>query len=135
PRLVRDNPHAPNIDSATSGVAGAVVFLRGVDPARARPWDHPPVVVEHQDRQLWVVQGGVRSRIGFVRRDDSITMVSREKVFNALHAGGAAFFTLTFPDADQPLRRALDKKGQVELSSAAGGYWMRGHLFVDDHPY
>src|SRR5206468_2576897 len=76
PRLIRDNPHAPQIDPATAGVGGAVVFLRGVDPAKARPWNHAGVVVEHRDRQLWVVQGGVRSRVGFIRRGDAVTMVS-----------------------------------------------------------
>src|SRR5262249_40830636 len=35
----------------------------------------------------------------------------------------------------QPLRRTLHDKGVVELTSAAGCYWMRAYLFVDDHPY
>jgi len=134
PRLIRDNPHAPQIDPA-AGVGGAVIYLRGVDPMLSRPWDLPPVTVEHHDRQLSVVQGADRSHVGFVRRGDSITMTCREKAFNALHASGAAFFTLTFPDADQPLRRVLNSRGVVELSSGAGYYWMRGHLFVNDHPY
>jgi hypothetical protein len=134
-RLVRENPHAPVIDPASKGVAGAVVFLRGVDARQARPWDHPPVVVEHHDRRLFVVQGTSRSRVGFVRQGDAITMVSRENVFNALRASGAAFFSLMFPDPDQPLQRHLMDKGLVELASSAGYYWMRGYLFVDDHPY
>jgi hypothetical protein len=62
-------------------------------------------------------------------------MVSREGQFHALHAGGAAFFTLTFPDPDRPRKRRLPSRGLVELSSAAGYYWMRAYLFVDDHPY
>src|SRR5437588_279064 len=56
-RLTRDNPHAPQIDPA-AGVVGAVNYLRGVDPMLSRPWDLPPVTVEHRDRQLSVVQGG-----------------------------------------------------------------------------
>jgi hypothetical protein len=62
-------------------------------------------------------------------------MVSREAALNALQARGAAHFALMFPDADQPLSRALRKQGLVELTSGVGYYWMRGTLFVDDHPY
>jgi hypothetical protein len=135
PRLVRTNPHAPAIDRATGAVAGAVVFLRNVDSRISRPWDHGQVLVEHRERLLQVVQGQRRSSVGFVRLGDLITLVSREKEFNAVNASGAAFFTLAFPDADQPLTRALRAKGRVELCSNAGWYWMRAHLFVTDHPY
>jgi hypothetical protein len=135
PRFVRPNPHAPAIDRATGAVAGAVVFLRTVDPRISRPWDHAPVLVEQRERLLQVVQGKQRSSVGFVRLGDLITLVSHENVFNAVHASGAAYFTLAFPDADQALTRALRAKGRVELSSNAGWYWMRAHLFVTDHPY
>src|SRR2546430_1715449 len=46
PRLVRENPNAPVIDGPSRGVSNAVVFLRGLDPGRARPWDHASVRVE-----------------------------------------------------------------------------------------
>jgi len=135
PRLIRENPHAPRIDAESKGVAGAVVFLRKVDPRQARPWDHPPVTIEHRDRQLFVVQGGVQSRVGFVRQGGSVTMVSRESDFNTLQAGGAAFFSLPFPDPNQPLTRVFHDQGLVELTSGAGHYWMRAYLFVSEHPY
>jgi hypothetical protein len=135
PRLVRDNPHAPRIDTATGGVGGAVVFLRGIDPKKARPWDHAKVCVENESRDMHILQGALASNVGFVRQGDAITMVSREPVFNVVRAKGAAFFSLMFPDPNQPLTRVLSNKGQVELSSGAGYYWMRGTLFVDDHPY
>ena len=135
PRDHRKNPNAPKIDSSTSGVCGTVVFLRNVDPRQAKPWHHPPVTVEFHQRDLLVSQGEARTNIGFVRQASSITMVSHEKLFNALHADWAAFFSLPFPDADKPLTRALKDRGLVELTSAAGCYWMRGYLFVDDHPY
>jgi hypothetical protein len=134
-RLVRENPNAPRIDPSTRGVGGAVVFLRGVDPQRARPWDHPPVRVEQQGYRFHIRQGEMDSHVGFVRRGDPVAMVSRESAFHALHAGGATFFTLAFPDPDEPLSRCLPDKGLVELTSAAGYYWMRAYLFVDDHPY
>jgi hypothetical protein len=134
-RLVRENPNAPHIDGGTRGVGGAVVFLRGVDPQAARPWDHPPVRIEQQGYRFHVRQGDLDTHVGVVRRGDRIEMVSRESAFHALHAGGATFFTLAFPDPDQPLSRCLPNKGLVELTSAAGYYWMRAYLFVDDHPY
>jgi hypothetical protein len=132
---VQANPNAPAIDPDTKGVGNAVVFLRGVDPRRARPWDLPQVRVEQKDYRFVVRQGDTAGRDGFVRRGDPVEMVSAEPVFHALHASGAAYFGLMFPDPDQPRTRALDRRGVVELTSAAGYFWMRAYLFVDDHPY
>lgn len=134
-RLVRDNPNAPQIDPASRGVAGAVVFLRGVDAARARPWDHPSVTLELNDRRLFVRQGERETRAGIVRRGDPVSIVSRDRYFHSVHTDGAAYFSLTFPDADQPLSRTLDRAGVVEWSSNCGYYWLRGYTFVADHPY
>lgn len=134
-RLIRANPNAPVVHKTSRGVHGAVVFLRGIDPEKSRPWDHTPVRIEQHDRRLHVVQGARDGNVGFVRVGDEIEMVSRDARFHALRATGDAFFALTFPDPDQPLKRRLTKKGLVELSSAAGYYWMRGYLFVAEHPY
>jgi hypothetical protein len=131
----RPNPNAPVIDPTRRGVGNAVVFLRGVDPRRARPWSQPPARVEIRDRQIHVVQGLVDSRFGFVRLGDAIELVSTEADAHSLHADGAAFFTLPFPDPDKPLARRLPGKGVVELSSNSGFFWMRSYLYVDDHPY
>jgi hypothetical protein len=133
-KLTRDNPNAPAIGPAR-GVSGAVVFLRAVDPERSRPWNHPPVSVEIRGRQIHVLQGSTDSRVGFVRAGDAIDMVSREKECQSLHASGSAFFTLPFPDPDQPLSRSLTKPGVVELSSNSGLFWIRSYLFVVEHPY
>jgi hypothetical protein len=132
---LRANPFVPVIDSTSHGVAGAVVYLRGVDTGKARPWDHPRVVVEQRDLQLHVLQGSREGRVGIVRRGDAIEMASREGRFHSLHAQGSAWFTLAFPDADRPLARVLDDTGPIELTSGAGYYWMRAYLLVDDHPY
>jgi hypothetical protein len=134
-KRVRENPNAPQIDDRTGGVANAVVYLRGVDPKRGKSWDLPPVCVEQRDQRLSVRQGAARSPFGFVRRGDRVEMVSRDTLFHSLHAQGAAFFTLAFPDADRPRTRRLGTQGVVELTSAAGYFWMRAYLFVDDHPY
>lgn len=133
--ITRLNPNSPVIDPQGRGVSGAVVFLRGVDLKRSRPWDQPPVDVEIRGRQFHVVQGDVDTRVGFVRKGESITLVSREAECHSVHGFGAGFFTLAFPDADQPLTRRMPEAGMVELISNAGFYWMRAHLFVSEHPY
>jgi hypothetical protein len=135
PKLLWPNPHAPVIDATSRGVAGAVVFLRGVDLQRARPWDHEPVRVSVRRCQYHVLQGDRDGNSGFVRRGDKITIVSEDDRFQAVQARGAAFFTLTLPDRDRPHERVLTQNGVVELGSNAGQFWMRGHLFVADHPY
>ncbi len=130
----RPNPNAPAI-GPMGAVEGAVVFLRGIEARRARPWDKPPVCVAQEGRRLHVRQGSADGAVGFVRRGDVVEMLSEDAEFYSLHASGAAFFTLAFPDPGKPRRRQLAKCGVVELSSAAGAFWMRGYLFVDDHPY
>jgi hypothetical protein len=129
------NPNAPIIDPAGNGVAGAVVFLRGIDPRRARPWDHPPARVELRDYQVHVLQGEADWPSGFVRRGGVVTMVSAQGVFHSLQARGDAFFALAFPEPGLPCARRLDRTGVVELSSGAGYFWMRSYLLVTDHPY
>jgi hypothetical protein len=129
------NPNLPVVNRANRGVRDAVVFLRGVNRELARPWDLPPVHVEQQSCQLHIVQGDSDSPVGFVHLGDEIEMVSRDRFFHSLHADGAAFFTYTFPDPDDPLRRSFDRPGVVELTSAAGYFWMRAYLFVVEHSY
>jgi hypothetical protein len=124
------------IDSSTGGLVGAVVFLRGINLADARPWDQPPVTIELHDERPMVHQGdGPPRDVGIVRRGDTITLVSRQTLFHTLRARGAAFWSLTFPTADRPRTRRLDQPGLVELASGAGYYWMHGYLWVSDHPY
>ncbi len=128
------NPNLPAINEHTHGVADAVVFLRRVEAAKSKPWTLPPVCVEFRDDDLFVVQGAP-SRRGFVQRGQAFTIVSKQAAFESLTARGAAFFTLTLPDPDTTRTRRLDRAGVVELSSGVGRFWMRGHLFVVDHPY
>lgn len=134
-RLV-PNPNAPQIDPKSQAVGGAVVFLRGVNPARARPWDHPPARVEMTDRHVRVRQGtGGPGRVAFVRRGDIVPMVSVESAYHVLRGRGAEFFSYTFPEPNQERSRRFDRVGRVELTSGAGYYWAVADLFVDDHPY
>jgi hypothetical protein len=134
-RHVHANPNAPHVDPATQGVAGAVVFLRGVALRRSRPWDHLPVRVEPADEELVVRQGDVAVARGIVRRGAAVGLVSSPTALHLVHAGGAAFFTLALPAGAAPRTRTLDAAGVVELSSGDGEFWRRAYLFVDDHPY
>jgi hypothetical protein len=133
--LVRKNPNAPVIDPISKGVDQAIVYLRGIDAGKARPWDHLPIIIDQRDLDLSILQGNERLHVGIVRRGDEISMISRDKYYHALRASGAAFFTLPFMDPDKASRRRLEKNGLVELTSGTGYYWMRGYLFVTDHPY
>jgi hypothetical protein len=134
-RQSRPNPNAPMIDSHSKGVADAVVFLRGVDAPQSKPWGHPPVIIEQRDCQYHLSQHTPPSRFGFVRRGERITIVSRDHYLYTARASGAEFFSLTFPDPEQPLERQLSHEGVVELTSGVGYYWMRAYLFVTEHPY
>jgi hypothetical protein len=129
------NPNAPLIDASSKGISGAVVFLRGIESSRSKPWDHGPVTIEQRDGQFHIVQDGVDSPCGFVRRGDRVSMISRDSYLYGLHAGGVEYFSLTFPAPGQPRERTLNRCGLVELSSGIGYFWMRAYLFVDDHPY
>src|SRR5205823_10415700 len=53
-RQVQPNPNAPVIHSTDRGVGNAVVFLRGVDAANAKPWNLPPVRVEQRGLQFHI---------------------------------------------------------------------------------
>src|SRR5262249_47053416 len=87
--LTRPHPNLPRIDAETRGLAGVVVTLRGIDPSNAKPWDHPPVTIELHDERPLVRQGGAAfDNVGFVRRGDAITMVSRQNHFHVLRARG-----------------------------------------------
>lgn len=127
-------PNQPRIDAATRAVAGVVVTLRGIDPAAARPWDHPPVRVELGDGAIRVRQGG-SERVGFVRLGDGVEVVSRDTAYHILRGRGDDFFSLSLPAPDQPRTRIFARPGRVELSSGVGIYWARADLFVTDHPY
>ena len=127
------NPHAPHVASDNRGLAGVVVSLRGVGSVGT--WNHPPVRVEMSAEHIRVVQGDSPRPVGFVKRGDSVTMRSSTPGPLMLRARGAAFFTLAFPQPDQPLTRKFDQPGVVELSSGSGQFWAAADLFVCNHPY
>lgn len=129
------NPHVPQIDDSTQGVANAVIWLKGVDLKKSHPWEHGHVRVEQKNHRYQIHQGPTPSRIGFVRRGSHVQFISRDREFYSLRARGASFFSVIFPEPNDQLMRRLDHVGRVELRSGVGHYWMRAHLFVTEHPY
>jgi hypothetical protein len=125
------NPFAPAVNPTTRGLAGAVVCLRGVDPARSKPWDRPPVAVEVTEDEIRVTGG----RVGFVPVGGEATFVSRNPTPQLVRGRGDDFFSFTLPDPEMPRTRRFDRPGRVELTSGAGQFWMRAELVVCEHPY
>ncbi len=128
-------PHCPNVDAANRGVANAVVFLRGIDARRSKPWDHEPVRVEFHDSRLAIQQGKHRTGVGFVRQGSSFEVVNRDAEYHLLRGRGDAFFSFPLAEENRIQAHRLTQSGVVELTCAAGNYWLRAHLFVAEHPY
>jgi hypothetical protein len=124
------NPRAPGIGPGGE-LAGAVVFLRGIDPGAAGPVAFPPVVVEADDDALTIRPGG---GVGFVRCGAEVEFRSASDALVGVRARGAAFFTHLLPDRGS-VKRRLDRPGRVELTSPAYLYWQVADLFVCEHPY
>ncbi len=129
------NPNAPRIDPETRGLASAVVFLRGVDSARARPWDHPTAQVEVREKCFHIRQGNGDRPIGVVQAGAGIDLVSSDQVLHVVQARGTAFFALALAPQGAPRSRRLESPGVVELRSGSGYWWMRAYLIVLPHPY
>ncbi len=124
------NPFAPAVDAATHGLAGVLVTLADIDPARSRPWDHPPVSLTMADFHYRLTPAS-----GVVRVGDSVTFVSSDPELHVVRARGAAFFSLTFPSPHQPRSHRFDTAGIVELTSGSGYFWNAVDLCVRVDPY
>jgi hypothetical protein len=124
-------PHFPIVNAKNRGVVGVVVFIKDMEPRRSKPWDHAKVRVEFHERRLLAQQGDV----GFVRRGDSVEIANRDKEYHLLRARGAAFFAMPLSGSDKIHQRVLAESGVVDLTCAAGYYWLHAHLFVTEHPY
>lgn len=128
-------PNVPQIDPQSSGIAGAVVYLKNVDPAKSRPWDHPKPSIEFRDRQLHILQAATDSRVGFAHVGSQAEIVNRDDEYHVLRARGNAFFSASLIEANKPQERSLSSPGVVELTCGAGYFWLNAHLFVVQHPY
>jgi len=140
-RSLGNNRHdeIPNPNALTRepdrGIVGAVVALRGIDPAKSKPWHHPPVEVELTDRGIIVHQGDHHGRDGFVRRGDTVVFrVSGEQTLGFRARGAECFGSILTPKQSQVTHR-FNKPGRVSLTSASGQYWSSADLFICDTPY
>src|SRR5262249_35026691 len=129
------NPNTPTIDLKTQAIKDVLVFLRKVEADRSHSWWHDSVEVAFDDARLQVHQGGRKTRIGIVRRGDEIACVARERRNHTLEVRGASVFSLPLVVPDKITRRKLEHPGILELSSGSALYWLRGHLWVGEHPY
>jgi hypothetical protein len=129
------NPNAPRIDPKTQAVADVLVYLRTVDPARSRPWPHDPVEVAFAGSRLEVRQSKQKGRFGIVRRGDDIVCIAHEARKHTLEARGASVFSLPLLMSGNTTKRQLDQPGILELSSGSALYWLRGYLWIGEHPY
>ena len=97
PKRTWPNAYTPAVDPTSKAVSGGVVFLRGVDPRRSRPWDLPPVRVEVRDYDYHVRQGDADTRTGFVRLGDSVEIVSHQAVLHAVRGAGRRSLRSVWP--------------------------------------
>ena len=125
------NPMAPKIDPATRGMAGVLVYLKGVSSGGKLPAPDPVRVIA-RDGQIVLMQGKDSRQIGFVRPGDTVELVSEQERLQVVRARGAAFWAAPLVKRDQPTRRVCPKLGWADLSSGAGQYWARAHLWVTD---
>jgi hypothetical protein len=134
------NPNTPRINSGR--LSDALVYLVGVDPPRSAAWGPDPVCIQARKSGLTVQQGRRPGRVAIVRRGDPVRLVSCDPVdpvtrgpLHSIRGRGAAFFTQMLPVPDRRVSRTLAEPGIVELSSGSGYYWLRGYVYVSDHPY
>ena len=126
----------PRSTSKRKPLTDVLVFLRKVELARSRPWSHDPVEVAFDDARLQIHQGGRKTRLGIVRRGDEIACVAREKRNHTLEAAAAPAFSrcrLLCPTKSPAA--SWNSPGILELSSGSALYWLRGHLWIGEHPY
>jgi hypothetical protein len=135
------NPNRPRVNNGR--IEEVIVYLAGVDPRRAAPWKPAPVSVEVKRCALLVKEGDRTGRVAIVRRGEAVALICREAIdpvsggpaLHSIRGRGAAVFTQMLPVPDKPVSRTLTDAATVELSSGSGYYWLRGYLFVSDHPY
>lgn len=128
------NPNMLHLDE-NKYLAGAVVMLRGVDPARSKPWNHLPVEMELHDGGITIHQGDSHGRTGIVRRDDKVILRASSEKSVGVRGRGADFFSQILPPSHNRAERVFNSAGRVELTSASGQFWANADLIVSDHPY
>lgn len=130
----KQNPNSIRV-GADRGLVDALVYLRGVDPTLAKPWDHPELNVIADSLDVTLQQGSQVNRLGFVRRGADVSFVAREARMHSVRGRGAEYFTLPLTEPNVPIRRVLQRPGMIEITSGGEFYWARAYLCVCEHPY
>jgi hypothetical protein len=131
-RTAVPNPHAPAIDRRTKRLGGAVVFLRGVDPAKSKPAGPSCVGLNVRDTMLTFREGG---RVGFVRHGEWFGLSNDGAVSHAVRGRGALSFAVPLPAKGTALSRIASRPGIVHLTSGSNIAPASAYLFVCEHPY
>lgn len=126
------NPHAPVIDFETKRLGGAVVFLRGIDPAKSKPPDPCCVGFTARDTMLTFRDG---SRVGFVRHGESFGLSNDGTVSHVVRGRGAMTFAVPLPANGYASSRIASRPGIVHLTSGSNVAPASAYLFVCEHPY
>jgi hypothetical protein len=124
----RINPNQLRLAGDRRGLTGAFVWLEGVDPARAPPWNPSPATLVMHGQQF------TPERL-FLRQGDPLTLQSRDRFHHTLQARGAQYFSVTLPNPDVPRTRTMAQSGVVEVRSGSGAFWARAYVLVQPHPY
>jgi hypothetical protein len=124
--------HAPAIHAVSKRLNGAVVFLKGIDPARAKPWDRSSIVVEANDSGIAVLDSGL---VGFVRHGDPFQLANEGTVPHVVRGRGASNFAVPLPDLGNPTTRTAKNPGLIHLTSGSNVAPASAYLFVCEHPY
>lgn len=120
------NPNEPRVRDGR--LAGAFVWLEGIDPLRARRASLPVVRLELAGHRMSPTRG-------LVLVGGEVEVVSHDPSHHSLQGRGANFFALTLPPGHGPRRRTLDTAGLVEVRSGSGQFWVRSYLLVQPHSY
>ena len=128
PVRARINPNQLRLAGDRRGVTQAFVWLEGVDPARAPPWNPSPATLVMQAQQL------TPERL-LLRQGDPLTLQSRDSFHHTLQARGAHYFSVTLPNPNVPRTRSMTQAGVVEVRSGSGAFWTRAYVLVQPHPF
>ncbi len=129
-------------------VKNVVVWLEGVDKGKRIPIDTVNITISNCRIEPLVSVGFVGGKYRF-RNEDPLLHTLQLKLGLKYHkevskrplANGATIYNLAFPKKGQEIERPIkryhrftDKTGFVRITSNTHT-WMRGYIFVFDHPY
>jgi hypothetical protein len=137
PPRVWANPNLPQIEPSSRQLAGAIVWLQSADGKELKaPGAYAPVAVTLREHRFELTQGKrKRSKVGLVRRGESVKFQSQQELFHSVQIRGANFAARTLPRLGDESQVTFNEPGITEMVSGAGYFWMRAYLLVTEHPW